>query len=110
MSVIDKEPNRVRPFILQDKEVFYVIVEKEPILEIDANPEDALLGLMACYFVFHLTYKQAVETTLWFIERHLLNHSSNEEVKRCHRVRNFYSTLLSLEVHISSESSDYEEQ
>lgn len=100
---------RGRPFIALIHDTFHIVIEEETFYKIDSSPQEALLVLMSCYFVFHLQYDPAVKPTLWFLQKNLLG-TTETFIDKCHRVRRFHLELAATQVDpsdSSSESSDY---
>lgn len=51
---------------------FHIVVDREPILAVEADSAKAFLALMASYYVFHVQYEDTVATTLLWAQSVLL--------------------------------------
>lgn len=66
-SVIAEIPNRQSPFIILHGTALHLIVEREVFLR-PATSTDALLALMACYYIFDMSYSDQVLSTLLYLQ------------------------------------------
>ena len=71
-------PNRNEPFILSHGKVLHLAIEKQHWLQIDGPSSDAVLILLAAYYVLDLNYSQNVKPALVFLQTELLGIAEEE--------------------------------
>ena len=96
LSTSIKVPNRPSPFIVLCGKTFHIVVDREPILAIEADSAKAFLSLMACHYVFHVQYDDIVATTLLWAQSVLLK--KPDEMTNSTKVRKVSEALNSVEV------------
>ncbi len=62
---------RSAPFILFHGSAIHLVLEGQPFLRVETTM-DAVLALMALYYVFDLSYSEEVKPTLLFLQEFLL--------------------------------------
>ncbi|XP_045026242.1 uncharacterized protein LOC123470242 [Daphnia magna] len=67
-----RKPHRESPFILKHGSSFHIIADSKPYLYVSGESMEALLSLIATYYVFHQTYAKEVSTTLQFTQSEVL--------------------------------------
>lgn len=72
MAEAIRKPHRESPFILKHGSSFHIIADSKPYLYVSGESMEALLSLIATYYVFHQTYAKEVSTTLQFIQSEVL--------------------------------------
>jgi len=70
-SVITISPIHT-PYLLHFGKQFFVIVEKEVVLEV-TDFSRAMSALFACYYIFDISYPKECIITLLFLERFMFN-------------------------------------
>ena len=90
-----KKPHRESPFILKHGSSFHVIADSKPYLYVSGGSMDALIALVATYYVFHQTYAKEVLTTLLFIQSEVLG-ADDSDTKKSSALNVFIQNLRKL--------------
>ena len=85
-KITDEDPD-VSPLIVrygkaEDKQQLFIVVERKVLFELQSFSQ-ALVSLIALYFVFDLAYPKPCSNTLLFVQKMILKVSSSDKLSKC---------------------------
>ncbi|KAK4020561.1 hypothetical protein OUZ56_002525 [Daphnia magna] len=85
------EERRGSPFILYIGSTIHLIMESNPFMRINTTA-DAVIGLMATYYVFHFKYSEKVQNALLFLQSYVFG-ENDKASDTCASVHSFSALL-----------------
>ena len=90
-SIVLQKPERTTPYIVMLGSIYHIVIDGEPFIEAQSSYE-AIISLMAAYFVFNIRYSDHVLPSLLFLQHQILG-QSDETTKTCRNLSIFLNML-----------------
>lgn len=95
LTAVIRDLERPSPFLIQCGTTYHLVVDGQPLISLSANTSssmDALLTLIAAYYVFDIHWCQDIAPAYLFIQHYLMEREY-EESKKCSSLVVFLNLL-----------------